>query len=47
MNITIYCWSIRGLKRYFAREIYKALCRPNGQECHPCRTSNKIFQLRS
>ena len=23
---------IRCLKRYIAREIYKALCRPNGQE---------------
>jgi transposase len=35
---------IRCLKRYIAREIYKALCRPNSQAGHQPRKSNKIFR---
>jgi hypothetical protein len=38
---------IRCLKRYIAREIYKALCRPSGQGMPPAPQTNKIFQLRS
>jgi transposase len=38
---------IRCLKRYIAREIYKALCRPQRPGGHPRRNPNKIFPLRS
>ena len=38
---------IRCLKRYIAREIYNALCRPSGQGMPPAPQTNKIFQLRS
>jgi transposase len=38
---------IRCLKRYIAREIYKALCRPQRPGMPSAPQTNKIFQLRS
>ena len=38
---------IRCLKRYIARETYKALCRAQRPGMPPAPQSNKIFQLRS
>jgi transposase len=38
---------IRCLKRYIAREVYKALCRPQRPEMPPAPQTNKIFPLRS